>query len=218
MNLYDIHTHCLKPESGGFDVRSILCVSPGDFSLYASVGNVWFSSGIHPWYTLDSDKQFEQLSVLATNDRLVAIGEVGLDKLKGVEMKIQVEIFRKQIELAIDVQKPLIIHCVKAWDELITLYKKYKTDIPWVIHGYRGNAEQTKQLSKLGFKFSIGERFNAEALKYIPNNSIFCETDISDISLCQVYASICVSIGLSFDDFVRIVEDNVRNCFYNMTI
>lgn len=217
MILYDVHTHCLKPELEDYEVRIILNVSPEDFGLKPASDDVWLSSGIHPWYTLESDRQFELLSSLAVNDRLVAIGEAGLDKLKGPEMKIQVKIFRRQIELAIKVQKPLIIHCVKAWEELIALYKEYKTDIPWVIHGYRGNAEQTKQLSKLGFKFSIGEYFNAEAVKYMPNDSIFCETDMSDISLCKVYDSICECMEWSFDDFAQIVENNMRICFGNMT-
>lgn len=217
MILYDIHTHHIKPELEGCEARSILNVSPEDFGLQSGSDDVWLSCGIHPWYSLSSDRQFEIISNLVADEKLVAIGEAGLDKLKGPEMKIQIEVFRRQIELAIKLQKPLIIHCVKAWEELIALYKEYKTDTPWIIHGYRGNAEQTKQLGKLGFKFSIGEHFNAEALKYIPNDSIFCETDISDISICKIYAAICGSLGLSFDYFARIIGDNMRICFNGIT-
>jgi len=212
MILYDIHTHQIKPNEEGCEVRCVLNTSPDEFVLQnEELPDVWFSCGVHPWNSMDASGKIDILRKIAKDDKIVAIGEVGLDKLKGPDLDIQVAVFRSQIELAISVDKPLIIHCVKAWDELIVLYKEYKADIPWIIHGYRGNAEQAKQLSKIGLKFSIGERFNAEALKHIPVDSLFCETDMSSVTISKVYRYICSEIGANICQFANLVNDNIGN-------
>lgn len=212
MYLYNIHTHKTGPqEIDGYKVRYILNTYPDEFEEKAlGATGVWFSCGIHPWNAGDAASRMDLLIKAAEDKRVVFIGEAGLDKLKGPDMKIQAEVFRSQIELAIRLHKPLIIHCVKAWDELIALYKEYKTDIPWIIHGYRGNAEQTRQLGCLGFKFSIGEFFNEEAVRHIPLDSVFCETDMSELSICKVYESVSHNLGVPFEQFVEKVEDNIR--------
>ncbi|NDV97269.1 TatD family deoxyribonuclease [Dysgonomonas sp. 521] len=214
MYLYNIHTHAVEP-SVDYQVRCILNTYPEDFyekrELYP---DSWFSCGIHPWNAEGSEGQIEVLKKIAELPGVVAIGEAGLDKLKGAAMPVQMETFRRQIGLAIAVRKPLIIHCVKAWDELIALYKEYEYgEIPWIIHGYRGNQEQTKQLSKIGLKFSIGEKFNRDALKYIPPADIFCETDTSDVTICKVYENISEVIGLNKNHFATLVAGNVNRTF-----
>lgn len=215
MILYDIHTHKLEEEiSNDYTVKSILSTSPSQYNnLEKSNLERCYSCGVHPWSADNADLEIESLYKIVKNKNIVAVGEVGLDKFKGPDLKIQQETFRKQIEIAIEINIPLIIHCVKAWDELIALYKEYKSDIPWIIHGYRGNPEQTKQLSKLGFMFSIGEKFNAESLKFIPDNSMFCETDISDVSICHVYQAISADMEVDFEQFVYKIADNAQNIF-----
>lgn len=212
MYLYDFHTHHIattEPEDG-CKVKSILNTFPENYlSTKDKYTEGLFSCGIHPWYSENVEGRLEILKAIAADEQIVFIGEVGLDKLKGPDLQVQTEIFKAQIELAESLRKPLVIHCVKAWDELIALYKDYKTSIPWVIHGYRGNEEQTKQLIRLGFKFSIGARFNAESLKQIPLDSIFCETDESDVSICNVYRAVSGSFGVEFDLFVSIMGENM---------
>ncbi len=214
MYLYNIHTHKVEFDKEGYSVKYILNTSPEDFSnKYQIHSDSYFSCGIHPWDAADSEKKLDLLKSIAAEPTIVAIGEIGLDKLKGPDLEIQVNTFRQQIKIAIAVQKPIIIHCVKAWDELIALYKEYKTNIPWIIHGYRGNPEQTKQLSKLGFKFSIGERFNEESIRLIPLHSLFCETDMSAIPICQVYFIVSSVLGIDFNQFVEIVGENMGKNF-----
>jgi TatD DNase family protein len=216
MYLYDIHTHKAEALSDAeCQVKYILNTYPGDFhdkkSHYA---DCWFSCGIHPWNAEESDSRFDLLKDIVTRPEVVAIGEVGLDKLRGPDMLIQIEVFRKQIELAVSVNKPLIIHCVRAWDELISLYKDYqKHDIPRIIHGYRGNPEQTKQLSRLGFKFSIGEKFNRESLKRITVTDIFFETDMSGLTICKIYRNVSQEIGVGNNHFVILVAENISRTF-----
>jgi TatD DNase family protein len=199
--------------SAGFQVKCILNTYPEDFyakkNLYP---DNWFSCGIHPWNAAEAD--IEQLEKILSNPGVVALGEVGLDKRNGSDLDIQIQVFRQQIELATDKGKPLIIHCVKAWEELIALYKEYrKSSVPWIIHGYRGNPDLTRQLAKIGFKFSIGEKYNVDSLKHIPINDIFCETDMSEITICKIYENISAEIGIDKNHFAILVAENVDKAF-----
>lgn len=209
-NIYNIHTHRIEPDTPDYNIKYILNTSPEDFyAKKEQYPHTWFSCGIHPWHSEINSSQFETLLEIIKNQSVVAIGEAGLDKLKGPEIDIQVEVFRKQIELAIQYDKPMIIHCVKAWDELIALHREYKPNLPWIIHGFRGNADQVRQLTREGFKFSIGEQFNREALRHIPLDNLYCETDMSDIPICKVYGMVCDCIGSEMNQFVEKIEDNV---------
>lgn len=220
MILYNIHTHKISDEGhSNYKVRYILNTTPNEFSDRMQADNIWYSCGIHPWDAGEKEipSLLETLSHIATDDRVVGIGEVGLDKIKGPDLGTQIEVFKLQIELAISLNKPLIIHCVKAWDQLINLYKHYQSHIPWIIHGFRGNSEQAKQLNHIGLKFSLGEKFNSEALKEIPLTSIFCETDQSDMSICNIYELISGYKGGEFDQFVKYVNGNIYEYFKNVT-
>ena len=219
MYLYNIHTHNVgSATESGYNIKYILNTYPEEFEQKKQIYlDTWFSCGVHPWYSDNSEERFALLKKNAKDRNVVAIGEIGLDKLQGPDMTTQIVVFRKQIELAIEVHKPIIIHCVKAWDELIALYKEYKDTVPWILHGYRGNPEQTKQLSKLGFKFSLGESFNKESVKHIPLDSIFCETDASDVTICKVYKNISKEIGVDLNHFAILAAANVDNTFGKVT-
>ena len=80
-------------------------------------------------------------------------------------MDLQKEVFLAQANLAEETHKPLIIHCVKAWADLIACKKAVKPEMPWIIHGFRGNGELASQLVRLGFYLSFGDRFNPSALR-----------------------------------------------------
>jgi TatD DNase family protein len=215
MYLYNVHTHKIGSAiENGYAVKCILNTYPEDFEQKKQMcPNAWFSCGIHPWFSDGSEELFTLLKQNVEDSDVVAIGEIGLDRLKGPDIATQIAVFRKQIELAIEVRKPIIIHCVKAWDEMIASCKEYEGTVPWIIHGYRGNPEQTRQLSKIGFKFSLGEHFNRESIKYIPLDSIFCETDTSDVTICKVYENISVEIGLDLNHFATLVAGNIKNTF-----
>lgn len=219
MYLYNVHTHKIEAVAeNGYDVKCILNTYPEDFEQNMQMyPDIWFSCGVHPWFSDKSEDRLDILREKVTDPAVVAVGEIGLDKLQGPDIAKQITVFRKQIELAVQVQKPIIIHCVKAWDELIALYKEYKDSVPWIIHGYRGNSRQTEQLSKIGFKFSVGENFNKESLKYISLDSLFCETDTSDMTICKVYENISAEIGLSINHFAILVAGNIKNTFHQVT-
>lgn len=217
MYLYDIHAHKLNNRSvGGYQTKCILNTSPSAYRLLANKNEGLFSCGIHPWDAGCMSGQQSLLNKVGCDEAIVAIGEAGLDKLKGAGMDIQMQVFRPQAELSMKLNKPLIIHCVKAFDELIGLYKEYNPSNAWILHGYRGSLEQAQQLSRLGFLFSLGNKFNESALIAIPLDSIFCETDTADVHIYDVYTRLADVLGLDISELVAIVSNNVKRTFFNM--
>lgn len=219
MDLYDIHTHDSLTVNTDDEVPRqqpviIQNVYPLGFEYAKDSHNIqWFSCGVHPWYTQDAEPQLKFLNEIASDTRIVAIGETGLDKLKGPPLEIQQEAFEQQILLSEHLQKPLIIHCVKAWDELLRIRKKHKPKQQWIAHGYRGKPELTRQLLAEGFMFSIGEKFNEDSLQIIPINKLFCETDEADIFVNEVYDELAIALDLPIETLIKQIEDNVRKTF-----
>ena len=118
-DFFNIHTH-----SSIFPETEILSLSPEQLST--NIHTMYASAGIHPWeLTLENaNSQWETLRHSITDKRIVAIGECGLDKLKGPSMALQTIVFKQEATLAEENSLPLIIHCVKAFNELIQLKKE----------------------------------------------------------------------------------------------
>lgn len=215
MELYDIHTHQILLEDTDDPYHScILDVYPLEFEVAKeSYSRHAFSCGIHPWYSEDSENQMLYLKEIVSNPRIVAIGETGLDKLKGPAYDIQIPVFKEHITLSEKLKKPLIIHCVKAWEELIQIRQKCNPSQPWIIHGYRGKPELTKRLINEGFLFSVGDYINVESVEIIPIESLFCETDEDVMDIRDVYAQAAQAKNMDLDDFAEQIAQNVHRVF-----
>jgi TatD DNase family protein len=215
MELYDVHTHQVFLESSDESYRScILNVYPFEFEIAKELYKQYaFSCGIHPWYSENSDMQMAYLTKIASDPSIVAIGETGLDKLKGASLDMQISVFKKHIELSEEVQKPVIIHCVKAWEDLIRVHRETKPTQPWIIHGYRGKTELTKQLVKEGFMFSVGDTINSESMPLIPIESLFCETDESKMNICEVYFQVAKTVNMDVETLAGKIAENVHRVF-----
>jgi TatD DNase family protein len=179
----------------------------------------FFSAGIHPWHISAPEVQFQILSELATEPKCLAIGECGLDKLCSSPFGQQMEVFKKQIELAEKLEKPLIIHCVKAFDELLKIKKSSKTGVPWVIHGFNQKNEMAKQLQAQGFYFSLGkallnpESNSSKWLNHLPINRLFLETDDAEISIEQIYKVAASTLNLAESELVSNLQLNCKSVF-----
>lgn len=131
MRYYSIHTH--HPPTSP-DEKAIISIDIRNLHLLEP--SFYYSAGIHPWYA--SEDLFNTLQTIAIQSNIVAIGEAGLDKLTHTPWELQKKLFLDQIDLAENLKKPLIIHCVKAWPELIAIHKTSRPSVPWIIHGFRG--------------------------------------------------------------------------------
>ena len=208
-DFFNIHTHVsVHPES------EILSLAPEELStdnrsFYASVG-------IHPWTLTEenADIQWKALRESIKDKRIVAIGECGLDKLKGPSMELQTAVFKQEAALAEDSSLPLIIHCVKAFNELIQLKKEISPCQPWIIHGFRGKLPLALDCIRHGFYLSIGSHFQENTLKAIPLDRLFIETDESEESIESIYQRIAETKGISQQELLEAINKNVREVFF----
>ena len=134
----DIHTH--DPSRAD---SAIINISPNEDILPGT----YYSMGIHPWDTPNvTQTMLDALASKAHNKQIVAIGETGLDALRGGEIASQIELFKFHIELSEQLEKPLIIHAVRTFPLIIKLKQELKPRQPWIIHGFRGKPEQAQEL------------------------------------------------------------------------
>lgn len=164
----DVHTHHLTDAE-----HQILALEPGD---EVPEGARYISVGTHPWHA-DRGVGDEEWEEILKDSRLVAIGETGFDKLRGPGQDVQEKEFRRHVGFSERAGVPLVIHCVKAFDRVIALRRELQPRQPWIIHGFRGGAEQARQLVRHGFVLSFGSRYNQEAFEATPEESRLRETD-----------------------------------------
>lgn len=209
MDFFNIHTHMAKhPES------EILSV---DVNSYSSIEkNAFLSVGIHPWYLTDDDaeNQLELLRKAIESKHVVAIGECGLDKLKGPSMEFQKVVFKEQMVMAEEHGLPLVIHCVKASNELVQLKRQTHPDQPWIIHGFRGKEAFAKEFIQHGFYLSFGACYQEEALRSVPVERLFIETDESELSIEDIYLRVAQSRGMDLKELTESIKKNVERVFF----
>lgn len=171
----DIHTHRRR----GPDC--ITNLEAGQ-SIDTAPGEAYYSAGIHPWDTGSPvpDYLWQWLEHIAADQRVVAIGECGLDALSGGPSEVQTEVFIRQARLAERVEKPLIIHAVRSWPQIMALRRRLCPRQTWIIHGFRGKPELARQLLAAGFDISKGTRYNPAALAVIPPDRLHRETDTAE--------------------------------------
>ena len=192
--LIDIHTHRL-PAPGEKCILNLY----RDFSRSGAPG--YYSLGIHPWY-IDPDPEGEmrELRSLAGSTRVLAIGETGLDKQCATPWQLQEKLFRWQLSLAIELNKPLVIHAVRAYEELLQILGEEKADIPVIFHGFNRKADLALRLTRLGYYLSFGKSLEMgsvqEALRAVPREQVLLETDDAELSIADIYkmAAECLSV------------------------
>ncbi|MFI3239132.1 MAG: TatD family hydrolase [Bacteroidales bacterium] len=168
MEIEDIHTHHLRH-------RAIVNSTPDDFDPQPGY---YYSIGIHPWSShCVTTEQLDKLDTLATHPSVIAIGETGIDKLRGASLEEQIELFRHHIHLAEKLGKPLIIHTVKSFNEILQLHRSEHPSVAWIIHGFRGNPTIAGQLIARGIYLSYGINHNPESLATTPRTHLLLETD-----------------------------------------
>lgn len=207
---YNIHTH---KSSGAENVLEIVNQYPNEFD--ASVK--YFSIGIHPWH-INVESEEKELAIVAEKLQLpncLALGECGLDKRIETPLEVQTQIFEKQLLLAKKYKKPVILHCVSAYQEVIAIKKKLHIEEPMIIHGFSKNSQVAQSLLDNGFYLSFGKYLlrNPElamVFQKIPLDKFFLETDTIDETILDVYqkASEIKKINLE-----TIVESNFKKIF-----
>ena len=191
MKFFNLHTHKSTNQT---NVVELVNQYPQEFD--ASIPH--YSIGIHPWYIVE-DRFEANLRIIESKlkeTNCLAIGECGLDKRIAIPMEMQQRVFEKQLLLAEKYKKPVIIHCVAAFQELIAVKKKMNISVPMIIHGFSKNEQVAKQLLDNGFYLSFGKYLLQSrslgteletVFKSVPDNRFFLETDTVEEGIENVY-------------------------------
>ena len=153
-----------------------------------------FSVGIHPAYIKTSSIE-EELAIIReklSNKNCLAIGEIGLDKLCETDFELQIDVFEHQLQLASEYRFPVIIHSVRAYQEILHIRKKLKLTIPFIFHGFNKNEQILNQIIAQNCYASFGKNLlynkNLQIIfAKLSANQFFLENDASEISIKEIY-------------------------------
>ncbi|AUC86074.1 hydrolase TatD [Polaribacter sp. ALD11] len=212
MFFFDVHTH---KESFSENVFSIENKYPNDINFSKP-----FSIGIHPWF-IQPEKIAKELLIIEEklkDENCFALGECGLDKITATDFELQKIVFRKQIQLSEHYKKPLLIHCVKAFQEIIELKKELKPHQIWILHGFHKNLQVAESLLKNGIMLSFGtaiihNKKLQEVVSKISISSILLETDNTDVDIKEVYQKIAALKEIMVEDLQQKIKQNFVSLF-----
>ncbi|MFR9650255.1 MAG: TatD family hydrolase [Rikenellaceae bacterium] len=167
--------------------------------------------GTHPW----SAKSGVELAVVTSETE--AIGEIGLDFCCDISPQIQEELFNREVDRAIELNLPIILHAVRSLDKIIAIIKQ-KSPRAVIVHGFIGSKELMKTALNQGFYISFGESAlrspkTIEALKIIPRDRLFFESDMSQTPIEQIYSKLCCVMGESVDEIRESIYSNYLEIF-----
>jgi TatD DNase family protein len=213
MQFFNLHTHKFTDNS---TILELVNQYPWEFD--AGIPN--YSIGIHPWH-IDENRLVSDLNIIEEKlvlPQCLALGECGLDKRIEVPLALQIEVFEKQIALAEKYQKPLVLHLVAAFQELIEIKNRLQISVPIILHGFSKNEQIAKQLIDNGFYLSFGKYLlrNPElesVFQSIPNDKFFLETDTINEAIEDVYKLAAKYKNITMEDLIEIVNSNFATVF-----
>lgn len=149
-----------------------------------------YSIQLHPWHLVDTlgiDTFINAAETHRDDPQFVAIGECGLDSLCTTPIDLQRQAFHSALQMARRLHKPVIVHCVRLWAEMIlevhTVFPELRTQPeawqqwPVIIHGFRRGPQLARQLLDAGFSLSLGSKYNPDVAKMLPVTRRYDETD-----------------------------------------
>lgn len=209
----DLHTHLSRKNESTITVRNLF---PGE-NIPAFEGRNFYSVGLHPWELKSAEENNERLLSIEDAlelDHVIFIGECGLDKITDSDFEEQKRIFKAQAFMAEEFSIPLIIHCIKAFNEVIEIHKEIHPTVQWIFHGYSANRLISEQLVENDMLFSFGRiLFNKNAkaidsLRFLPLERVFFETDEFDGGIEEIYKRAAELRDLPLEEFKKSVWDN----------
>ncbi len=209
----DFHTHKVSQYAGVCGIFNVILRNREE-EEWKNLPAV--SVGIHPWYI--PGEGLEELLIflaeVAALPMVKCIGEAGLDALKGGSLKEQEEVFIRQICIAEKVGKPVVVHCVRAFNELLAVARKVNPQIPLVIHGFNRKPELARELISAGFYLSFGMELRDKphvqrAFRETPADRLFLETDGREgVEIQEIYEKAAVLRDVALPELQKIIHQN----------
>ncbi|MBG7613510.1 TatD family hydrolase [Polaribacter sp. BAL334] len=213
MSLFlDIHTHST---SSSHQVFAIQNKYPSSDELSTP-----FSVGIHPWFLKKETFEIELflLEEKLQHENCYAIGECGLDKAIDVDFDFQKEVFIQQIHLSEKYQKPMILHCVRAFQEIIELKKQFSPKQTWILHGFQKSKQLAESFLFNGIFLSFGEAVLSKSdlqnvILDFPLEYLLIETDNSEVSIALIYQKIAAIKNIEIEVLKEKIQANFNTIF-----
>lgn len=210
----NFHTHNVSNDDEVVDFYSIdLKKGPAEFSK-----GKYQCLGIHPWDLREEYlEKLDSFELVFIESDVLCLGEMGLDRtLKNVDIDLQKKVFIFQLNIAAKRKdKFVIVHCVKAYSEILECLKKSSFKGKLVFHDYNGDENVTKEFIKKGFYFSYGNMLffpdskGYKSLNFIPAEKLFLETDDHKrFSIKDAYKELCKIKKIHESDLITMVNDN----------
>lgn len=170
--------------------------------------------GLHPWQAA--------MGVIPSEAEILsadAVGEIGLDKACGVDFEQQTAVFEAQLRLAEQHQKPVVLHCVRAFEEVMNALEKFALRTV-IFHGFIGSREQAERAVKKGYYLSFGARTERskktiEALRATPLDRLFVETDEAETPIEEIYALVARLRGVEVEALATEVSQNYERILFS---
>ena len=214
--LIDIHRHAKDNGSADVVLRNLFHLQFNEIEK-----NRWYSIGLHPWHVKEKSltDDLNKITEAANHPQVIAIGEAGLDKAIDVPLHIQAKAFEAQIEIAVKVNKPMIIHCVRSYNEVFETKLRMKHKKPWIMHWFNASREMALQLVDKNFFLSFGHMlFNekskaCKAFLFVSPDKIFFETDDTNYSIDEVYMRAAYLRNIELSKLQKQIKQNFTHCF-----
>ncbi len=207
MTIIDSHTHHNDA------AQAVISVDPADFTPRPGL---LYSVGLHPWTSgTGNAERLQLLEHCATHSQVVAIGETGLDSLRGAPLDVQQQLMQAHIAIAAATGKPLVVHCVRTSQQVLRLWRDSGSTVRthWMIHGFRGNERVLRQLIEAGMWVSYGCKFNAASLQATPPRRLLIETDDAPCDIMHTAQAVAAAMGISHDALLALAKANAAAFF-----
>jgi len=190
----DIHTHSKSNFTGKVEILQI-----NNLDEDLNTGSV----GIHPWNVDSANMRIDDIENYLVRNKNVWVGEIGLDRVCGVDLNKQILIFETQLLLAEKYKRPIVIHNVRATSDIIQILKRNIITVPIIFHASNIAYQQVTQLLEYNCYFSFGEtqllsKKNQIVFTNLPLQRIFLETDASEVLIETVYELASSQINIPF--------------------
>jgi len=182
------------------------------------IENGYYSVGFHPYNVgkVNEQETLKRVRSAVDHPRILAVGEIGLDKTIEAPMEDQFRVFEKQVEIAESTGLPVVLHVVRSFNEILEFMKARQPIVPMIIHGYNGNVVIAEELVKAGFLISFGQAIThehskiVEALQKVPIEMMFLETDEGDMDIREIYQFAAEVKGVSVEHLRVQIFENAR--------
>lgn len=215
----NIHTHHPTGQPDWLEIVNVR------FAEQINDAYTYYSVGLHPWFLSENElaTATDWLHEHSKKPQVLAIGEAGLDKVTQTPWDLQMAAFQHCINISEAVKKPLIIHCVRAFSEIIALKKQLKPTQPWIFHGFDKNQQTADMLLREACYLSFGQaifRENSHAasvLQRIPEGHFFLETDAAaELNIAEMYKAAAALRGVSREELSASLHDTFQKVFKDL--